>query len=258
VGGRRFAAFSALWVMVGLVAGLSSGASADHKDDTPCTDDDPSSYRGSGIGQFTAGNWPNGVLGRDGARVHMHTYDPRDQGYKDHIVHSIYIYESDDDFIETGFWQDENYFASPSLSGVVFAVRVFAGGYIQSPHHPLPWLEANSDHTLKIERNPNGGAPARYEFSIDGDQWGHYAQSNMQSGGAVVAGVENFDSCEDLRMHAWNMDLQLTNGGAFSSWGSSWSVIQKHTKWWRDEGNSSTPEWWVQHCPNDPWCNDTF
>jgi hypothetical protein len=181
----------------------------------------------------------------------MHVYDPATQGFKDDVIHSVYLFESDDDLVETGWEQEESF----GDDGVVFAVKVVAGDYIPSDRHPTPFLNVGTDHTLKIERNPNGGAPSRFEFTIDTDQWGFFTQPNMQNGGAVVAGAENFDSCEDFRAHTWDLDRQLSPGGSYSTWGTPIVVSQDHTKWWRNEG-AYPPEWWIKHCPNDPNCAD--
>jgi hypothetical protein len=188
-------------------------------------------------------------------RVRMHIYNPEEQGYKDLVVHSIYIYESDDDLIEFGWFQDENYFVEPSDVAVVLRLKVFAGDTIEGGI-TAPFYDVGDDRTAKILRNPNGGAPSRFEFKIGNDDWGFFTQANMQSGGAVVAGVENFDSCEDLRMHAWDMDHQLIPGGTWSNWGTLMApgAYQVHDMWWWNQ-SASPPEWWVKHC-GSPWCPD--
>ncbi len=254
--GRRAGLLTvASFLSVGFLFGQGWEAGADHESDTPCTDTDPINYSGSGVGEFYVANWPDDVLGRDGVRAKMNVYDPRAQGYKDRIVHSVYIYESADDLVETGWRQSKSAFAPPSVEGVVFAVKVFAGDYIVSGTSPLPFLNPDEDHTLKISRNPDGGAPSRFEFTIDQNQWGFFSQPNMQSGGAVVVGTENFDSCEDFRTHAWNMGKQLVPGGAWSNFGTPRVVTQDHTKWWGHE-QAPGPEYSIKHCPNDPWCPD--
>lgn len=256
-GGVRFrGGIMALSFAVGFLVGDSvTAAWAGHETDTPCTDTDPNSYRGAGIGEYSVSTWPADVLDRDGVRATMHVYDPRDQGYVDLVVHSIYIYESDRNFVETGWSQDKQAFSPPSIVAVVFAGKMVDANWIESGRHPTPFLDTGTDHTLKILRDPDGGAPKRYEFTIDSDQWGYMTQANMTDGGAVVAGTENFDSCEDFRTHAWALDKRMSPGGAWSNWGSLSAVVQEHTKWWRNEG-ATPPEWWIKHCPNDPWCPD--
>lgn len=247
-----------LSLAIGYVTGTVTSATAGHEGDTPCQESPGSpqtNYRGSGIGEFTGGFWPSGVLGRDGVRARMQVFDPRDQGYKNAVVHSVYLWESDADAVETGWEQAKDAFAAPSIKGVVFAARVWNSEYVLSETHPTPFLDPGTDHLVKIEHNPNGGAPYRYEFTIDSNQWGFYAQSNMPSGGAVVAGTENFNSCEDFRTHAWNLDKQLVESGTWSNWVTPVVVMQNQTKWWKNVGANPPPEWWIYHC-SQPWCLD--
>lgn len=182
----------------------------------------------------------------------MHVYDVSDFGWEDEVVHSVYIFKSVDDFVEFGWAQavglDEDAWT--------FAAKKFLGDDLVQSGYRTPILNIGTDHTVMIEHNPGGGADnRRFEFTVDGSFWGFYNQANISSGGAVVAGAENFDSCEDLRTHAFNMDKQLIPGGGWSDWGTPIVSSQDHTKWWWNEGSNPPPDWQVHHC-STAWCPD--
>ncbi|MDP9226792.1 MAG: hypothetical protein M3P18_23705, partial [Actinomycetota bacterium] len=130
---------------------------------------------GADEGTFVAEN-NNSPNGRDGVTAQIRVIDP-DPAVGKAIIRSVYLFGSIDDQVEFGWkWKvagplksAETYDQQPT----VFAVKIVGGTYTLSEGagssnpgwgHP----NVSSTHGFRITRNPDGGAPARFEFHRDG------------------------------------------------------------------------------------------